>query len=148
MNGKHTMMESLKIKQCAEAFICEGGKVLIARRAEDEDALPGYWEVVGGGVEPGETAEEAAVREAHEESGLRVVCGEHFYNFPFNLADGTPMVAQAFMCSANGVTDVVLNEEHDEYRWIGEDELDSVEPMTDRMRGLVKAGFEYVKRRS
>src|SRR5690348_17916689 len=43
------------------------------------DALPilhrspvqgGYWHVVAGGVEPGETAEEAARRELREETGL------------------------------------------------------------------------------
>lgn len=138
------MSGNREIKQCAEAFIYEGGKVLIARRAESEGVLVGYWEVVGGGVEDGESVEEAVVREACEESGLKIVCGDTFHNFSFNLTDGTPMNSYAFMCTASGITDVILNEEHDEYRWIGEEELDSVEPMTDKMRGLIKAGFKYV----
>jgi 8-oxo-dGTP diphosphatase len=35
-------------------------------------AWPGYWTILGGGVEKGETSASAVVREVHEESGLRV----------------------------------------------------------------------------
>lgn len=35
----------------------------------------GLWSVPGGRIEPGETDEDALVREVHEETGLDVVCG-------------------------------------------------------------------------
>ena len=51
----------------ARAALVDGDKVLLLRHTY----MPG-WHFPGGGVEPGETAEEAARREAEEETGLRV----------------------------------------------------------------------------
>jgi 8-oxo-dGTP pyrophosphatase MutT (NUDIX family) len=46
------------------------GRVLLLQRAlDDEDAASGMWEWPGGGIEEGETAEDAAFREFCEETG-------------------------------------------------------------------------------
>ena len=42
-------------------------EVLIVHRSPEQG---GYWHVVAGGVEPGESVTEAAVRELQEETGL------------------------------------------------------------------------------
>jgi 8-oxo-dGTP diphosphatase len=51
-------------------LIEKDGKYLLIRRAADPDK--GMWSVPGGLVEVGETVKDAAVREAMEETGLRV----------------------------------------------------------------------------
>lgn len=51
----------------ARAALVDGDRVLLLRHTY----MPG-WHFPGGGVEPGETAEEAARREAEEETGLRI----------------------------------------------------------------------------
>ncbi len=52
----------------------KGGIVLIERKNE-----PPGWAIPGGFVEIGESAEEAAVREAMEETSLEVVLSEQFH---------------------------------------------------------------------
>lgn len=54
--------------QVAAAVVVEDGKVLLVRRAVPEGRLS--WQFPAGTVESGETAEQAAAREAFEETGL------------------------------------------------------------------------------
>ena len=53
------------------ALIDPDGRVLIAQRPEGKQ-LAGLWEFPGGKIEPGETPEEALVRELKEELGIDV----------------------------------------------------------------------------
>jgi len=57
------------------ALVDADGRVLIAQRPEGKQ-LAGLWEFPGGKLEPGETPEEAVVRELREELGIetKVAC--------------------------------------------------------------------------
>lgn len=52
------------------AIIVDGGRVLMIRRRVSEGEL--MWQFPAGGIETGETPEQAAVRETLEETGLTV----------------------------------------------------------------------------
>ncbi|MFD7705641.1 NUDIX hydrolase [Streptomyces sp. NPDC059786] len=52
------------------AIITQDDRVLMVRRRIGEGEL--LWQFPAGGIEAGETAEEAAARETHEETGLKV----------------------------------------------------------------------------
>ncbi|NLU70388.1 NUDIX hydrolase [Streptomyces sp. HNM0574] len=52
----------------AAAVVAEAGRVLLVRRRVPEPGL--RWQFPAGAVEPGESAEQAAVRETLEETGL------------------------------------------------------------------------------
>ncbi len=56
------------------AAIISDGRLLGAQRAEPPH-LAGGWELPGGKVDPGESDEEALVRECHEELGVEVRLG-------------------------------------------------------------------------
>jgi len=58
----------------AAAVIVHEGKVLLVRRKESEGALT--WQLPAGAIEDGETAEQAAVREASEETTVSVSAEE------------------------------------------------------------------------
>lgn len=53
------------------ALIDADGRVLLARRPEGK-AMAGLWEFPGGKLHPGETPEDALIRELHEELGIEV----------------------------------------------------------------------------
>jgi 8-oxo-dGTP diphosphatase len=79
------------------------GRVLLAERTPRQIAA-GFWELPGGKIDPGETPEQAAARELHEEIGIRPqsmrrwISYEHAFKtkrvrlhfFQVNGYDGTP----------------------------------------------------------
>jgi 8-oxo-dGTP pyrophosphatase MutT (NUDIX family) len=74
------------------------GRVLLFRFVFKKGALAGedYWSTPGGGVEEGETFEQAAIRELREETGIRVESvgpqiGQR--EFVLQLSDGEHVVA-------------------------------------------------------
>jgi mutator protein MutT len=56
----------------AIAVVEHEGRFLIGQRPEGVP-LAGLWEFPGGKIQPGETPEEAAIRECQEETGLTIV---------------------------------------------------------------------------
>jgi mutator protein MutT len=56
----------------AIALVWRDGRVLVTRRREDAEHLPGLWEFPGGKCEDGESPRDCAIRETREETGLEV----------------------------------------------------------------------------
>lgn len=103
----------------AAAVIVKGGRVLLVRRRVKEGTLS--WQFPAGQVEAGETAGQAAVREAGEEVGLTVaetkVLGERVHP-----ATGRTMVY--VVCDVvDGDARVVDDEELVELAWAGRGQL-------------------------
>jgi 8-oxo-dGTP diphosphatase len=62
------------------------GRILLTRRTEGRD-LAGRWEFPGGKREPGETSEQALVRELEEELGIRAEVGDWIIDVPQRYPD-------------------------------------------------------------
>ena len=60
------------------------GKYLITQRAMDKHWAAGWWEVSGGGVQAGETSQQAVIREVKEETGLDVSHAEGGFQFSYH----------------------------------------------------------------
>lgn len=54
------------------------GRILLQHRTNDAPTFPGYWAFFGGGIEVGESAEEAIRREILEELGYSLSSPSHF----------------------------------------------------------------------
>jgi mutator protein MutT len=99
----------------AAVYAQRDGEILILKRAGGE--LTGAWDVPGGMVDAGETAEEAARRELVEEAGI-VPSG------PLTLVGLVPMHVYGhesframYACDCPD-GEVVISHEHSGYRWI------------------------------
>ena len=58
--------------QAIVAVLQRAGRVLVIQRGPDA-IFSGYWAPLSGRIEPGETQEQAVVREVYEEVGLRCI---------------------------------------------------------------------------
>ena len=103
------------------------GEDLLCKMADDRGVFPGQWAISGGGMEPGETMEEALRREIGEELGDALEITEvKPWTFRDDVrvktyADGTTeqiyMIYLIFDCvSAN--RDITFNEEFQEVAWV------------------------------
>jgi 8-oxo-dGTP diphosphatase len=112
-------MAQLPTTICACAVFVRHGHLLLAKRAPHRTAYPNCWDVVGGHVEPGETIEQALIREAEEEVGLTpkrfalARCIERPSSDPYGQS--------AFHCFVvhewDGGEPRMLGDEHVEIRW-------------------------------
>jgi 8-oxo-dGTP diphosphatase len=104
------------------AALVRGGRLLAARRTTPPEAA-GRWELPGGKIDPGETADAALVREIREELGCTVVvdrwlAGEQ----PIGSAYGL----QVALCTLVDGEPSALTD-HDLLRWLAGDELDDLD---------------------
>jgi 8-oxo-dGTP diphosphatase len=104
------------------AVIVADGRVLACERSAPPE-VAGRWEFPGGKVEPGETDAEALVRECREELGVRVAVGARV-GPDVPLAHGRAVLRVFAVRLLDGDQPRAL--EHSAMRWLGVDELDSV----------------------
>jgi 8-oxo-dGTP diphosphatase len=102
----------------------EQGHMLIVRRSATDPFHPGTWDIPGGQVEHGEDVQAAATRETQEEVGLALLRPVLLFATSDMRGDVSKswLFYTARLDSKNG--EVVLSDEHDEYKWIRPEELD------------------------
>lgn len=105
------------------AVVERDGKVLACRRATHK-SLGGFWEFPGGKVDPGESDETALVREMLEELNVQVIVGE-FIEKSIAPAGDLTIELRGFWATM-AANDVASSTDHDEFRWIGPADIDSL----------------------
>ena len=100
--------------QVVAALIWNKGKFMICQRpAHKARAL--LWEFVGGKVEPGETKEQALVRECREELAVTLSVGDIFMDVVHEYPDITVHLALFNACISQGTPQKI---EHNDIQWI------------------------------
>lgn len=92
----------------------EGPEICVVHRPHRED-----WSLPKGKLDPGESFEEAALREVLEETGLTVSLGEELASTHYEDQKGRPKVVRYWQMTVVGeAPGFQPNDEVDELRWL------------------------------
>lgn len=101
------------------ALIWDSGKFMICQRPVHK-ARAMLWEFVGGKVEPGETKEQALIRECREELGVTLSVDDIFMEVVHEYPDITVRLTLFNAVIAEGVPQKL---EHNDIKWITPKEI-------------------------
>ena len=96
------------------ALVWDNGKFMICQRPAHK-ARPLLWEFVGGKVEPGETKEQALIRECQEELAITLNVGDVFMDVVHEYPDINIHLTLFNATIADGVPQLI---EHNDIKWI------------------------------
>ena len=135
-------MKAIVQKVIAGTAIVDNDKVLIIQRSADEDIFPNLWEFPSGKKEPMEKIEDAAKREAKEETGLNIKIGKPLTVFSFGwekeneIRDATEIV---FLGKIEGESEVKISSEHQNFAWIKMDEVENYNMSPETKKAIKEA---------
>lgn len=115
------MSKERKTVKVVAAIIIDGEKVFATQRGYGE--FKDGWEFPGGKIEPGETPEEALVREIREELDTEIEVEAFFDTVEYDY-ETFHLSMDCFLCRVKA-GDLVLKE-HEAAQWLTKDTLDSV----------------------
>lgn len=122
----------------AGVIVIHERRILLVRRGNPPQR--GRWTVPGGRVEPGESLQEAAVREALEETGLRVRIEREALHVQLPTADGRSFDVHDFVASVVG-GELQRGDDADDVRWFTREELAGVDLTENLLAFLDEAGL-------
>ncbi len=129
-------------KICVSAWVNFDTKVLLLRRYEKEEFLPGYYEMPGGKVNFGETPEQALLRECNEEAQISISPNHPYRVFSYVSAGGDRHTVDICYLVSLIFFDkqIVLSDAHDKFAWVEEKDVNKY-LMTQEMLESVVQGF-------
>ena len=113
----------MKITEVVAALIWDKNKFMICQRPAHK-ARGLLWEFVGGKVEPGETKEQALIRECREELAVTLSIGDVFMDVIHEYPDLTVHLTLFNATIAEGVAQKL---EHNDIKWITPSEIPNYE---------------------
>lgn len=111
----------MKTIEVVAAIIRKGDKIFATQRGYGE--FKDWWEFPGGKIEPGETPEEALVREIQEELDTEISIDKFLYTIDWDYPN-FHLTMHCFMSSL--LNEALHLNEHEAARWLGKDEIHSV----------------------
>jgi 8-oxo-dGTP pyrophosphatase MutT (NUDIX family) len=112
------------------AALCRdnSGRILLVKQSDS-----GNWSTPGGAIEPGESPEQAVIREVHEETGLdisvdglRTAVGGPEYRTIYANGDELSFVALVYDATVTGGEPTPDDEETSDVAWFAIEELDEL----------------------
>jgi 8-oxo-dGTP diphosphatase len=124
-----------ELVEAAGGLVTRDGLVCLVHRPKYDD-----WSLPKGKLDPGESFEQAALREVEEETGLRCRLAEELSEVRYDDAKGRPKVVRYWLMEVVEDLGFSPNAEVDELRWVGVDgaaSLLSYDHDRDLVRNLI-----------
>jgi 8-oxo-dGTP diphosphatase len=126
-------------QECVGAIIMdESGRMLLILRGHQPGK--GLWSVPGGRIEPGETDEQAVIREVAEETGLQVVCGRLLGAAELPGVAGARVIVRDYLAElspASAAQIAVAGDDAADVRWVSSAEADAMDARGELTSGLL-----------
>lgn len=120
----------------------ENKEVLFTERSLNDDFLPGYWELPGGGIDYGEIPQEALIREIKEECGLEIEIIKPVAANSYFIKD-IQRIEITFLCKVINPARVKLSHEHSDYKWLKVTEINTIKA-TDYIKKIIDSSVENI----
>lgn len=103
-----------------KGIIIENNHVLLLKNDRNE------WELPGGRLEVDEDPEKCLIREIYEELRLNCMVNCIIDSWVYEVFQGKYVFIVTYLCKCNDTSNVIISEEHLEYRWVQIEDLDDV----------------------
>jgi 8-oxo-dGTP diphosphatase len=103
----------------AGGLVARDGKVLVVHRPRYDD-----WSLPKGKLDPGESWEAAALREVHEETGVRARLAQELRPVHYTDRHGRPKTVRYWLMAPEDVPPFAPNDEVDELAWLAPEEAE------------------------
>lgn len=106
-------MKNVRFHITVKGIVVLNNQILLLKRVQPSSDGLGYWELPGGGLEYGETPNQALVRELKEETGLDIIILKPAYTFT-KIREDYQTVGIGYLCIPKN-NHVHLSDEHTDY---------------------------------
>lgn len=135
------VIKNMKTIEVVAAVIRRGDQILATQRGYGD--WRGWWEFPGGKMEPGESPEQALVREIHEELDAEIAVGELIQTVEWDYP-AFHLTLHCYWCTLTSEALHLL--EHEDARWLSPQTLDSVKwlPADEGLLVAISEGLRTV----
>lgn len=135
------MSKDTKSIEVVAAIIRKGDKIFATQRGYGD--FKDWWEFPGGKIEPGETPEQALVREIREELDAEIQIHELLHTVEWDYPQ-FHLTLHCYICSL--LNDALHLNEHESAKWLGANELHSVQwlPADEGLLPLIEGYLELL----
>lgn len=133
------ILENKQFKSAHVVIFRKDGNVLIMRRSESDEWMPGHYGLPGGKLDSGESPRQALSRECKEEASLSIK-PENFIFIP----KVSSQTEHSFYYVNDFSGEPKLDHEHDDYQWVNPKDLSKYKIVPDLI-DIVNAALEDKK---
>jgi 8-oxo-dGTP diphosphatase len=128
------------------AFVVKDGKLLIVKRAAEDDFLPNLREIPSGGVDKGENLIQALHREVLEETHLKILDVSSYANhFDYLSSSGKKTRQFNFLVRTEDFNVKLNPAEHSEFAWVEVNSQEFLElNLSEQTRGCIVAAKDQI----